>query len=162
MITMKAPVWYLFAKLSDFSGHGTGWHRARLLEVAFGIRFHEWWLLGTKFTYHWMPYGLAEYKTKTDVTNQYLSEGIDGGIFLMALFIMVIVSCFKAIGRALQRNEKAPFARKILFWAIGVTLFGHAISFMSVPYFDQSIIWYFLLIGMIGAISAIPLLCADE
>jgi hypothetical protein len=161
-VTMKAPIWYLIARLSDLSGHGTGWHRARLLDVAFGQYFHEWWLIGTNYTRHWMPYGLAEYKTKTDVTNQYLGEGIDGGILLMALFIIIIVCCFRALGKALRRNESAPFARRILLWALGVTLFGHAASFMSVSYFDQSIIWYYLLIGSIGALSALPLIPARD
>jgi hypothetical protein len=132
------------------------------MKAPFGQYFHEWWLIGTKYTRHWMPYGLAEYKTKTDVTNQYLGDGIDGGIFLMALFILIIVCCFSALGKALRRNESAPLSRRLLLWALGVTLFGHAVSFMSVSYFDQSAIWFYLLIGSIGAVSALPLVATPE
>jgi hypothetical protein len=156
MVTMKAPVWYLFTKLSDAAGGG-GWHRSRLLEVAFGPNFHEWWLFGTKYTRHWMPNVLRKYPM-ADITNQYLYEGVDGGIFTMAFFIFIIVCCFKAIGNSLHRNENAPLRHTIFLWGLGVTLFGHVVSFMSISYFDQSIIWYYLLIGMIGAVSAVPLL----
>ncbi len=38
MLMMKAPVWYLSARLSDFVG-GDGWHRARILDLAFGPTF---------------------------------------------------------------------------------------------------------------------------
>ena len=34
----------------------------------------------------------------------------------------------------------------MLYWAIGVTLFAHCISFLSIIYFDQmGVIWYWLL-----------------
>jgi hypothetical protein len=79
-------------------------------------------------------------------------------MLLMTLFIIIIVCCFKAIGRALHREENAPFSRKILLWAMGVMLLGHVVSFMSVSYFDQSVVWYYMLIGIIGALSGFPLL----
>ena len=103
-LVMKAPIWYLFARLSDTAG-GTGWHRAYLLDMAFGKYFHEWWLIGTKVTRHWMPTGVFYSQTQSDITNQFLWEGVNGGIFTMGLFIMIIVCCFKAIGHALRRNQ---------------------------------------------------------
>jgi hypothetical protein len=153
---MKAPIWYLFAKLSDATG-GTGWHRAFLLDQAFGKCFHEWWLIGAKETRHWMPTGVVYSQTQSDITNQFLCEGINGGIFTMGLFIMIIVCCFKAIGQALQRNTSAPFNERFFLWTLGVVLFGHINAFMSISYFDQIIIFWTLLLGMIAAISAIPL-----
>jgi hypothetical protein len=153
---MKAPIWYLFAKLSDATG-GSGWHRAFLLDQAFGKYFHEWWLIGTKVTRHWMPTGVFYTQTQSDITNQFLWEGVNGGIFTMGLFIAFIVCCFKAVGHSLKKNELSPFNQRFFLWALGVALFGHIVSFMSVTYFDQIIIFWTMLLGMIAAISAIPL-----
>jgi hypothetical protein len=162
IFVMKAPVWYLFSRLSDVTG-GTGDHRALLFDVAFGRYFHEWWLIGTKYTSHWLPDDSILFDpNSSDITNQYLWEGINGGILTMVFYIFVIVCCFKAIGNSLHRNETAPLQHKIFLWGLGVTLFGHVVSFTSVAYFDQSIIWYYLLIGMIGAVSAFPLLSPQK
>jgi hypothetical protein len=152
-LVMKAPIWYLFAKLSDTTG-GTGWHRAYLLDQAFGRYFHEWWLIGTKTTRHWMPTGVFYSQVQSDITNQFLWEGVNGGIATMALFIMVIVSCFKALGHSLHKDEPVSFGEQFLFWALGVALFGNIDSFMSVTYFDQIIIFWTLLLGMVASISA--------
>ena len=51
----------------------------------------------------------------------------------------------------------APFNERFILWALGVTLFGHINAFMSISYFDQIIIFWTMLLGMIAAISAIPL-----
>jgi hypothetical protein len=156
-LVMKAPIWYLFAKLSDTTG-GTGWHRAYLLDMAFGKYFHEWWFIGAKATRHWMPTGVIYSQAQSDITNQFLWEGVNGGIFAMGLFIMVIVCCFKAVGHALHKNESAPFNMRFFLWALGVTLFGHINAFMSIAYFDQIIIFWTLLLGMIAATSSFPLI----
>ena len=39
-----------------------------------------------------------------------------------------------------------------MVWALGCTLFSHAVSFFSVSYFDQMAVFEFLLIGMIAAL----------
>ncbi len=74
---MKAPVWFLIARLGDAVGGG-GWHRAALIDAA--IRhFNEWWLIGTTYTAHWMPTTLAISPNSADLTNQFISEGVNGG-----------------------------------------------------------------------------------
>ena len=59
--------------------------------------------------------------------------------------VAIIVSCFRIIGRRIHFEEnKSPAG--FLIWAIGVSLFAHCLSFMSITYFDQTIIiWYWLL-----------------
>ncbi len=54
-LVMKAPVWYLIARLSDLVGGG-GWHRAYLIDQ-FVTHFKEWWLIGTSVHAHWGPDG---------------------------------------------------------------------------------------------------------
>jgi len=142
---MNAPVWYLFTKISNITG-GTGWHRSYLIDQAIK-NIGSWWISGTNYTAHWFPYNLKSTPGMVDITNQYILEGVNGGLLTMFLFIMIIISCFRMIGEA-RKNNTAGFTNQhtILFWAIGSSIFAHAITFFSVSYFDQIIIlWYFTL-----------------
>lgn len=149
---MKAPVWYLQAKLSILTG-GTGWHRSFLIDQAIKY-FDEWWFLGSKYTAHWMPYGLRGYPTQTDITNQFILEGVDGGLLKLILFVGIILCGFTMISRTLRSMETRHYvlSDKIIPWSIGVSITAHIISFLSVAYFDQIwTIWY-IAFAMIPAI----------
>ena len=91
-LVMKAPVWYLLSRAGDIAG-GTGWHRSYLIDQAIAF-FEDWWLIGTSYTAHWLPYGLAARPNHTDITNQYIQEGVDGGILSMIFFISILVFLF--------------------------------------------------------------------
>ena len=67
----------------------------------------------------------------------------------LALFITIIVLCFRKLGRTLQLYEDQPFAIQITIWSLGVALFTHVTSFISVSYFDQLILFWYLLLAMI-------------
>ena len=149
-ITMKAPVWYLISRISELIG-GSGWHRSYLIDQAIS-HINEWWLLGTKFTAHWMPYTLTNNPGSADITNQYIYEAVNGGLLTMALFIAIIVICFRDIGRAISSvSDNDP--SKILIWSMGVSLVAHASSFISVTYFDQMTIFWYLLLAIISSTS---------
>lgn len=141
---MKAPVWFLVGHVSDLTG-GTGWYRAELIDQAIN-HIGEWWLWGTGYTAHWMPVVMSD-PNMTDITSQYIAEGVDGGILTMLLFIGVIILCFRQIGRQLRvLYREGATAAVGATWCIGVALFAHATSFLSVAYFDQlKVIWYFVL-----------------
>lgn len=147
-LVMKAPVWYLISRISEIFGGG-GWHRSYLIDQALA-HFGQWWLSGMSYTADWFPYGLAIDPTKTDITNHYIQQGIDGGLLTLILFIAIIVCCFKAIGRSLKAMEESTFAEKIIVWSLGASLFAHVISFTSVSYFDQIILFWYLLLAMIS------------
>jgi hypothetical protein len=148
---MKAPVWYLISRISNLLG-GTGWHRSQLITEA--IRhFNEWWFVGTKYTAHWMAYTLKSNPDMVDITNQYLIEGVDGGIFRMILFIIIIIVCFRELGRALRSAESQPFHIRITLWSVGVVLFTHVLTFTSVSYWDQSVVFWYFLLAIISTIS---------
>jgi hypothetical protein len=151
-LVMKSPFWYILARLSSLTG-GTGWHRAYLIDQA--IRYiNEWWLVGTKVTSHWMPTGLLLDPSNTDITNQYLLEGVNGGLVTMIIFIVIVVLGFKYVGRTVRIIDKEDFPVRILVWSMGAALFAHAISFVSVSYFDQSMVfWYFLIAALYRPIS---------
>jgi hypothetical protein len=147
---MKAPVWFLIARVSNLVGGG-GWHRSELIDTA--IRhFNEWWLMGTTYTAHWMPYALAINPNTADITNQFISEGLSGGILSMCLFIWMIVQCFKMNGMAAHNDTQFSLPERFMIWSLGCALLGHVASFLSVTYFDQIIIFWYLVIAMIAAL----------
>jgi hypothetical protein len=157
-LIMKSPVWYIFARLSSITG-GTGWHRAYLIDQAIRY-FNEWWLVGTKVTAHWMPTGLLIDPTKADITNQYLVQGVNGGLITMLLFVLIVVRGFSAVGQTVRALGQENFSQKILMWGMGAALFSHCLSFFSVSYFDQiQVFWYFLMAAIsttYAVASAVP------
>ena len=157
-IVMKAPVWYLIAKVSDVVGGG-GWHRAYLIDQAIA-HFNEWWLFGTIYTAHWAPGGvvIAADPNMMDITNHYVMEGVSGGILRLGLFLAMVVSCFKGIGRRL-RDVVHDSPDEFFVWMIGVTLFSHCLAFMTATYFDQTVIvWYWLLGTICCIVNKSPLI----
>jgi hypothetical protein len=71
--------------------------------------FNEWWLLGTDYTAHWMPTGLDINPDSADITNQFIAEGVQGGLLTMALFIVLLVQAFRTLGKGLVLMEDQPF-----------------------------------------------------
>jgi len=145
---MNAPIWYLIGRI-DLTGSSTGWHRAELIDSA--IRhLDEWWIFGTTYTRHWMPTGVSWSPNHTDITNQYIKNGVWGGLITMFLFIFMISSSFGAIGRKIKEVGDKNRKHQVLLWILGASLFSHTITFISVRYFDQSIFYYYLLLALIG------------
>jgi hypothetical protein len=140
-LVMKAPVWFLIARANVFSA-STGFHRALLIDLA--IRhFGEWWLVGTKLYPEW-DLGMF------DVTNEFVWNAVNGGLITLLLFVGIIALCFRAIGRAIQALEGEPRKVQVYLWAMGASLFSHVITFISVQYFDQTIVIWYLLLAMIS------------
>lgn len=141
-LVMKAPVWWLIARADVFGG-STGWHRSWLIDTAMK-HFSEWWLLGIKDSSIWDP-------MLGDVTNQYLWEGFQGGLITMLLFILIIVICFRLVGLTVRRMDgKEPLATRRYVWAMGACLFAHVLNYLSISYFDQNFVLWFLLLSMIA------------
>jgi len=145
---MKAPAYYLLARI-DLTGSSTSWHRAALIETAID-HWSEWWLAGTDFTRHWMPYGVPWSGNHIDITNHYLRMGVDGGLPLMLLFIWVLAKGFSMVGQTLRQSDNAQSQPSFVVWALGAALFSHAATFMSVSYFDQSVVFFYLTLATIG------------
>lgn len=155
-MTMKAPVWYIIARTSEVVG-GTGWYRSYLIDQAIQ-HFDEWWLVGSTYTAHWAPAGevMAGNPNNMDIINQYVAEGLGGGVLKLGLFIAMIIGCFKIIGQWTHGSSITPPSHCILAWSLGVTLLTHSLSFLSVTYFDQmTVMWYWLLavIASLGSLE---------
>jgi hypothetical protein len=145
-IVMKAPVWFIFARISIFSG-STGWHRANLIDQT--IRhFFDWWLLGTKETISWGVWA-------GDITNQFILEGVRGGLVTLISFIWIVVLAFSSVGTTVRRLRTNSRRSQRFVWAMGAVLFAHVVAFLDVSYFDQNVVnWYFVLASVAAASCA--------
>ena len=101
-LTMNAPVWYIFDRLSGILG-GDGWHRSNLIDQ-FIKHFEEWWLMGMPFenTGDWAATVIAS--GGVDVTNYYVSIGIAGGLISLIFFLAVLKSCFGYVGTPCRQS----------------------------------------------------------
>lgn len=141
------PVWHLILRLQDLTG-GTGDHRYRLID-AFVNRFSEWALVGTDNMAYW-GWGLQ------DVTNQYISEGVNGGVVTFVLFILLLRAGFAQLRSARIYLERAGGARSpwaLLAWGISASLAAHCASFVSVTYFGRLFPFFLLFVATLPAVG---------
>lgn len=144
-LVMKAPVWFLIARVSDLIGGG-GWHRSFVIDVAVK-HFSEWWFIGTGRTAHWAEgyQVLLVDPNNMDITNHFVAQGIGGGLWMLGLFIAMIVFSFKLVGRGVRGDFRSHVHPKMI-WAMGVALGAHCTAFISISYFDQiSVFWFWLM-----------------
>lgn len=138
---MEKPVWHLISRI-DIAGGSTGWHRYHLINEFFN-HFTEWFLVGTKSTAHW-GWGLQ------DVTNQFVLEAVRGGFLGFVLYIFMIASVFKLLGKAMSNSTHVS---TWFFWSSGVVLFVHCMNFLAVSYFGQVVSAFYLFLGAMVSIS---------
>ena len=150
-VVMKQPVWFLIARLSDLTGGG-GRYRSALIDSAFR-HLDEWWLVGTGYTAHWMATGVTADPNSADIVNQFVAQGVRGGLLALVLFVWLLVKCFQSVGMAV-RSADSSLQKGFLIWSIGCALLGHIASFFSVSYFDQITIFWYLHIGMAAALAS--------
>lgn len=144
-LVMNAPVWYIFDRISGVIG-GDGWHRSNIIDK-FIKSFGEWWLVGMPMerTIGWAAtvtrFGFA------DITNNYVSLGINGGIISVVLFIAMLTACFKTLGlglRSLRKGSSQQVGFEPVLWGVGSAVCVHAVNLTAVSYWDQSyVVWYF-------------------
>ena len=83
-------------------------------------------------------------------------EGLNGGILTMLLFIWILICGFSWLGKALAIYKDEMNHVKYVVWALGAALFTHVMSFTSVVYFDQMVVFWYLLLSMISAACLTP------
>ena len=138
-LIMKAPVWHLMSRVDIFSG-STGWHRYFLFDN-FIKHASEWFLLGTQSTGHWG-------NVQDDITNQFVLEGVRGGIATLLIFIVIVYRAVKIPGQLSLKN--IPASAKWMSWGICVTMLSHFISFWGISYFGQINMLLYLTLALIG------------
>jgi len=141
-LLMQSPVYYLVSRI-DLAGGSTGWHRAALIEAALR-HLDEWWLAGSDYTRHWLPYGVYWSDQHVDITNYFIRMGVDGGLLQIVLFLKVLQAGF---GRVFL-VPSTPLGT-----ALAASLSAHVASFLSVSYFDQSIVFLYLTLAGMAAME---------
>ena len=148
-VIMNNPIWHLMARV-DFVGGSTGWHRFRIFDV-FVNHFSEWWLTGhsNPTAWHWFM---------RDITNQFILEGLRGGLITLLMFLLVLLRSFGNVGRALAALESPGTGRNPALewkiWMIGVAIFVHVVTFFGVSYFGQMIAVLYMQLAIAGAVGA--------
>jgi hypothetical protein len=138
-IVMKAPVWHLISRINIIGG-STGWHRYNLINQAIN-HFGEWAFLGCRSTAHW-GWGLS------DLTNQYILEGVRGGFVTLVLFLVMIYIALRTLLRlSLQHQQPKQW---FLAWCLFVAILGHCIAFFGVSYFGQIMLLWYMTLAMVS------------
>jgi phosphotransferase system glucose/maltose/N-acetylglucosamine-specific IIC component len=141
---MEAPVWHLISRVSAVSG-STSYHRYVLIDSAI-THFHEWWFVGCTSTAHWSE----NYQT-WDITNQYIFEGVRGGVFRLLAFSATIYFVCRSFGQAQSRSGRSR--DELLLWGWGASMVVHCVCFIGVSYFGQTQYLWFLTLGLGGSLG---------
>jgi hypothetical protein len=110
--------------------------------------FWDWWLFGYgDLGPQWhTKYWSYTYATFTDVTNQYILEGVRGGFFTMLLFVWLCFKVIKVLGAfSISRTR---LAEQWLWWGFTVMMIAHCVTFLSVTYFGQITMLFYLTIAV--------------
>ena len=145
-VLMKQPVWHLLARVDIVSG-STGWHRYHLVDK-FIHRVDDWWLFGTMHTGSWGP-GLH------DVTNQFVAEGVNGGLARFLLFVWIVWLAFAGISRSLRLPGSTPYYQ-MASWALGTAMFMHCMNFIAVSYFEQIVVEWQMTLAAVASLTLVP------
>ncbi|GAF86662.1 unnamed protein product, partial [marine sediment metagenome] len=108
--------------------------------------FDEWMLLGTSDTERW-GWGLH------DLANQYVFEGVTGGVVTLLVFIILLIYAVKITGAFLLHGDNDKY--KWLSWGICVSIFSHCVSFFAITYFTQMKMVLYLTFAIVGFIAEI-------
>lgn len=148
-MVMKAPVWALIGRVSIIGGNSS-WHRYELINEAI-LHFKDWWLFGAKNPGSW-GWEMG------DISNAYVNAAASGGLLAFIFFLAIFWQAFRLIGLARKKAEVDEDRKtELMVWAFGATLFSTAVSYFGIWYFDQSILIWYALLAMIGAITATAL-----
>jgi hypothetical protein len=114
----------------------------------------QWFLIGTDYTANWAPAGetLSVDPNNMDITNNYIIQGVRGGIWALVLFLAIIVFSFKFVGQLTRGSSDGVLAPKMR-WAMGIALAGHCTAFIDISYFDQTAVFWYWIVAVIASFS---------
>lgn len=143
-MVMKAPVWALIGRINVVGGSSD--HRYELVNKTI-LHFWDWWLLGARNLESW---GYLMH----DTVNEYVGQAVNGGLLGLALFITILVRCFRCIGLA-RKAAESDLQLERCHWALGAWLFANVVAFFGNTYFDQTIVTWYVLLAMISAATVV-------
>jgi hypothetical protein len=125
--------------------------------------FSEWWMFGTDYTRHWIPTGIGSVLANgkhLDVTNYYIGFGIGAGLLAILLILAILRRCLadviEQVNQEAGEDESEDALReKFMIWCLGASLFSHAVSALSIAYFDQSQTFFWLSVATLSSLLAV-------
>jgi hypothetical protein len=141
-LVMKAPVWHLISRVSLTQGSDSE-HRYQLVNQCI-LHFSSWWMIGTKDYASW---GWDLW----DLGNQYVAIADQSGLIPLLSFLAIFVFGFKYLGKTRVRF-KGDRKQQFFAWAFGASLLANVVGFFGISYFDQTIVVWYAILAMIGAI----------
>ena len=142
------PGYHAIVTRLDLTGSSTAYYRCLLIDTAVD-HFHEWWLIGTDFTAHWVQSGVGSIilgGKHMDITNMYIGAGVSGG-FLSVVFLLAVIAASVRNSVILSTDEEMVPAvgARFSIWCFGAALGSMGVSGLSTSFFDQSgaFIWIF-------------------
>jgi len=152
------PAYHVIVTRLDFTGSSTAYYRARLIDTTVK-HFSEWWMFGTDYTRHWIPQGIGSVVADgkhMDITNYYIGFGVGAGLLAILLLLAILRRCLAEVIR--QVNDPAGEDGKgeqFMIWCLGASLFSHAVSALSIAYFDQSQTFFWLSVATLSSLLAV-------
>jgi len=139
---MKAPVWHLISRVSLTQGSDSQ-HRYELVNQCI-LHFSSWWMIGTKDYPNW---GWDLW----DLGNQYVFIADQSGLIPLLCFLAIFVFGFKYLGITRVRFQ-GDRRQQFFVWTFGASLLANVVGFFGISYFDQTIVVWYGILAMIGAI----------
>jgi hypothetical protein len=99
--------------------------------------------------------GFASDPNHTDITNYYIGFGVEGGLPAMLLVMGMMAVAFRWVGQIHDERLAAQPEQSFMIWCFGACLFSHAVTSVSVAYFDQSMLYFWLSVAVISSIYSI-------
>lgn len=146
-IMSDRTIYHVLASYANPVG-GTGWHRAKLIDLAIE-HFGEWWMLG--YGGQDPGWGSRLGMTWTDLTSHYILSGVLYGAWGVIALLGVLISAMILLVRA-GRDLKDPVFRSWC-WAFGSLMVVLIISFTSCAFFDQSHTYFYGMLGVVASIA---------
>jgi O-antigen ligase len=86
-----------------------------------------------------------------DLGNQYVFIADQSGLIPLLCFLAIFVFGFKYLGitRVRFRGDRR---QQFFVWAFGASLLANVVGFFGISYFDQTIVVWYAILAMIGAI----------
>ncbi len=148
-IGSNRPLHHVILSYLNF-GQGDWWQRARLIDAAIDT-FGQWWLTGyggkdpgwgsLEGGYFWGHF--------TDLNNEFILYGIDGGILgLIGLCGVFIVSLY---GLSYASKQTSDIVLKSMYWSMGCSLIGVMAAWQGVSFFGQMNALFYCILGIIGS-----------
>jgi hypothetical protein len=78
-----------------------------------------------------------------------------GGLPLMLIFIWILATGFSFVGQRIKQAGAQSSDEAAIVWCLGAALFAHVATMISVSYFDQSFLFVYLTLSLIGSIGVV-------